>query len=47
MGFRDKAINKLVNILNRFKHYTLMSATPIPEEFLPNSFKELPLTEVV
>jgi hypothetical protein len=47
MGFRDKAINILVNLLQRFKHYTLMSATPISEEFLPNSFKDLPFTEMV
>lgn len=47
MGFRQKAINKLVNILKRFKHYTLMSATPIPENFLPNNLKELPFTEVI
>jgi len=47
MGFRDKAINNLVNLLKRFKHYTLMSATPISEDFLPSSFKALPFTEMV
>ncbi|NEW81773.1 MAG: DEAD/DEAH box helicase family protein [Mariniphaga sp.] len=47
MGFRNVAINNLVSLLGHFKHYTLMSATPINEEFLPQCMIDLPFTEIV
>lgn len=46
MGFREKAINGLISELSHFKHYTLMTATPVDVEFLPSRFKELPYTWV-
>lgn len=46
MGYRSRAIETLVRIATRFKHYTFMSATPIIEQFLPQVLAELPYTIV-
>lgn len=46
MGFRDKAINNLMLYLGKFRHFTLMSATPINEDFLPSYMMELPYTDI-
>ena len=46
MGYRQKAIEGLVKEAKNFKHYTFMSATPIPERFLPQELAELPYTEI-
>lgn len=46
MGYRHKAIEALVKEAKHFKHYTFMSATPIPEKFLPQVLAELPYTEI-
>jgi hypothetical protein len=46
MGYRSRAIETLVRIATRFKHYTFMSATPIIEQFLPQILAELPYTVV-
>lgn len=46
MGFRDKAINSLINLIGKFDHYTFMSATPNPETFLPEAMLKLPYTQI-
>jgi hypothetical protein len=46
-SFRDKAINSMLGEARKFEYTTYMSATPIPEEFTPQEFKDLPYTEVV
>ena len=46
MGYRQKAIENLVREAKNFKHYTFMSATPIPERFLPQILADLPYTEI-
>lgn len=46
MGYRSRAIESLVREAKNFKHYTFMSATPIPEKFLPKVLAELPYTEI-
>jgi len=46
MGYRSKAIETLVREAKNFKHYTFMSATPIPEKFLPSILADLPYTEI-
>ena len=46
MGYRQKAIESLVREAKNFSHYTFMSATPIPERFLPTILAELPYTEI-
>jgi len=46
MGYRSKAIESLVKEAKNFTHYTFMSATPIPEKFLPQVLAELPYTEI-
>jgi len=46
MGYRSRAIETLVRIATRFKHYTFMSATPIIEQFLPQVLADLPYTVV-
>lgn len=46
MGYRSKAIENLVRVATRFKHYTFMSATPIKEEFLPKVLADLPYTVI-
>lgn len=46
MGYRQKAIENLVREAKNFKHYTFMSATPIPEKFLPSILADLPYTEI-
>ena len=46
MGYRSKAIEALVKEAKNFSHYTFMSATPIPEKFLPQVLADLPYTEV-
>lgn len=46
MGYREDAINGLIEELGRVGHYTLMSATPTKDKFLIQSFKELPYTEI-
>jgi len=46
MGYRYKAIENLVKEAKNFKHYTFMSATPIPEKFLPKILADLPYTEI-
>lgn len=46
MDFRDEAINKLLNNVTRFNHYSFLSATPINSDFEFDFFKELPHYEV-
>lgn len=46
MGYRSKAIENLVKVATKFKHYTFMSATPIREKFLPKVLADLPYTEI-
>lgn len=46
MGYRQKAIENLVKEAKHFSYYTFMSATPIPEKFLPSILAELPYTEI-
>lgn len=46
MGYRESAINSLMNSLGKIGHYTFMSATPIRESFLPKMLDELPYTEL-
>ena len=46
MGYRQKAIEVLVKEAKHFSYYTFMSATPIPEKFLPSMLAELPYTEI-
>lgn len=46
MDFRDEAINKLLNNITRFNHYSFLSATPINSDFEFDFFKELPHYEV-
>lgn len=46
MGYRAKAIENLVKVATKFKHYTFMSATPIREKFLPKVLADLPYTEI-
>lgn len=47
MGYREKAINGLINNIHKFKHFTFMSATPIKDKFLSSWTAELPYTEIV
>ena len=46
MDFRDEAINKLLNNVTRFNHYSFLSATPINSDFEFDFFKNLPHYEV-
>ena len=46
MRYRSRAVETLVRIATRFRHYTFMSATPVIEQFLPSVLAELPYTIV-
>lgn len=46
MGYRDKALTLMLKEITKFSHYTLMSATPIQDEFIPTILKELDYTEI-
>ena len=42
MDFRETAINGLLREINKFKHYTFLSATPIDDDYELDSFEQLP-----
>jgi hypothetical protein len=44
LGFRENAINKLMDEITNFEHFTFMSATPIMDIFLPKCLENLPQT---
>lgn len=46
MDFRDEAIFKLMNTVEKFDHYSFLSATPINSNFEFDFFKKLPHYEV-
>lgn len=46
-SYRDKAIQGLLRESLKFKHYTFMSATPIPANFTPNELKNIDQYEIV
>ena len=46
MDFRDEAINKLIDNIKRYKHYSFLSATPISTIFEYDFLKALPHYEV-
>ena len=46
LGYRQKAVTKLLKEAQKFDHYTFMSATPIEEDFFTEEFKALPYTEL-
>jgi len=45
-GYRDKAINNLLNVVFEYPRLSFISATPIKEEYLPEQLKKLPYTEL-
>lgn len=45
-SFRDKAIDKVLEIYDRFRSFVFMSATPIKREFMFEALKELPIVDV-
>lgn len=46
LDFRDEAINKLLESITKFKHYSFLSATPINTDFEFDFFKGLPHYEL-
>lgn len=46
LDFRDEAINSLVEVITRYKHYSYLSATPITFNFEFDFLKELPHYEL-
>ncbi|PJJ48813.1 DEAD/DEAH box helicase family protein [Hymenobacter chitinivorans] len=46
MGYRERAIVGMMEHITKFSHYTLMSATPVADEFVPQVLKEMDYTEV-
>jgi len=45
-SYRGKALRGLISSVMQFKHYTFMSATPIPDEFKLDLFDGIPHTEI-
>lgn len=46
MDYRDEAINGLIDNVNKFSHYTFLSATPVDSDFEFDFLQELPHYEV-
>jgi hypothetical protein len=46
MDFRDEAINRLIDNIKRYKHYSFLSATPISTIFEYEFLKALPHYEI-
>ena len=46
LDFRDEAINSLVEVITKYKHYSYLSATPITFNFEFDFLKELPHYEL-
>ena len=46
-GYREKAIVNMMNSIKRFSHYTLLSATPIDQEYEIDAFKDIPHYKVI
>ena len=42
MDFREEAIMNMIEMINKFNHYTFLSATPIDEDYEIDFFKNLP-----
>lgn len=45
-SYRDKAIQKLLEVSLQFSYYTFLSATPINPKFIPKELVELPYYEI-
>lgn len=44
--FRNKAVKKVLNLYNKFKDWSFMSATPIEDEFLLEELKGIPIFNI-
>ena len=45
-GYRDKAINNLLNVVFEYPKLSFISATPIKDEYLPTQLRQLQYTEL-
>ena len=45
-SFRYNAVNNVLKLLNEFKSFTLMTATPVKRKYLPKALQNIPIVQV-